>query len=294
MASYTPHKQTILITIMCIVVVGGTYIYTKGGFGALMSPQNPTTNSIVTINTVENAAPLSTSSDWRKSFFTGTSSTPTKLIATQSTAQENLSLTDSFGRDFFARYIQLKQSGLRDNQLFVADTLDTSIGKAADAAKKARVYTLSDITIQTTANPANLRIYGNAVGNIFSTYGVDGDPATVANDAFEKGDMTLLKNIDPMITAYGTITTMLKNTPVPQPLATYHLTLLNAVSGMTQIARDLRNVEGDPMQTMVSIGLYPSVQTSLIGALRSMKTYFGIVPIVFTATEAGSLFSLEI
>lgn len=291
MASYTPHKQTIFITIICVIVVGGTYVYAKGGFGAVMQSEKSAIDTVITPKTLDTTVSQATSTDWRKSFFTGTSSAPAKLTGTQNTTKENLTLTDTFGRDFFARYIQLKQSGLRDNQQFVTDSLNSSIEKATDAAKKAKVYTSSDISIQATSNATTLKVYGNTVGNIFSTYGVDGDPATVANDAFEKGDMTLLKKIDPMIAAYETIATMLKNTPVPQPLSSYHLTLVNSVSSMAQIARDLRNVEGDPMQTMVSIGLYPSVQTSLIGALKSIKNYFATASIVFTTTEPGSLFS---
>lgn len=297
MESYTSHKQTIIIAILCIIVVGGMFVYAKGGIGGLVatkSSQNSQIDGNIAVTTTRENKPISsTSTDWRRSFFTGTSTSIVKsTISTPS--NESLTLTDTFGRDFFARYIQLKQSGLRDNQQFVADTLNNSIDKAADSAKKARVYTGTDITVQPVANSENLKVYGNAVGTIFSKYGVDEDPATVANDAFEKGDMTLLKGLDPIVASYETIVAMLKNTPVPQPLSVYHLNMINAESSMAQIARDLRHVETDPMQAIVSIQQYSAAQTSLIGALRAMKAYFSLVPVSFAPTEPGSLFSLNL
>jgi hypothetical protein len=106
--------------------------------------------------------------------------------------------------------------------------------------------------------------------------------------------MTILAQLDPIIRSYENIASALKALPVPQALSVYHLELLNAVSGMASVVRDLRNVEGDPMQTMVSVGSYSTMRGNIISALKKMKSYFSIVGISFTLNEPGGIFSLNL
>ena len=286
MASYYPHKQTALIAIICVLAVGGVFVYAKRDAGTKSSGLDPVVP--VDIDTVPpNSAFSASSTDWRLSFI----DKPVPAERPGTTIEEDLTLTDQFGRDFFARYIQLRQSNLIENQSFVTDTLNQSIYSAARSAEQPRTYSISDISTIPDTTSAHIRSYGNSVGSIFSTYGVDGDPAIIANDAFEKGDMLLLAQIDPITASYQRIAQALKALPVPQPLAPYHIDLLNAVSGMEKITRDIRAVESDPMQTMVSVSTYATVQNTLIASLKSMKSYFSLTGVSFASTEAGSLFS---
>jgi hemoglobin-like flavoprotein len=290
MASYYPHKQTTLIAILCIIAVGGVFIYAKSDQPTDKTALGPTpTSSIDVTSSKKTDDTLASTTDWKLSFLEKPASSIRNTAP--SASLEDLTLTDQFGRDFFARYIQLKQSNLIENQPFVTDTLNQSIYNAARAAEQPKVFTAADISIIAEATATNIKVYGNTLGSTFSTYGVDADPAIIANDAFEKGDMNLLKQIDPIVSSYETITTQLKNTPVPQPLAPYHVDLLNAVSSMAKISRDIRGVEHDPMQTMVSVSAYTAVQNNLLTSLKSIKSYFALTGITFAPTEPGSLFS---
>lgn len=287
MASYYPHKQTVIIAIVCIVVVGAVFTYVKTIPRAPATAQQPSSTDNIAVTAPDL---LATSTDWRSSFF-GEYGTSTPKIYSQTDKRENLTLTDRFGRDFFARYIQLKQSGLIDNEQFVTDTINQSIYTAAQSAQHAKTYTLMDIVVINNTDTSHLKAYGNAIGSTISTYGVDDDPAQIANSAFDANDMTILARIEPIVKSYDTIVSVLKNIPVPQPLAIYHTDLMNAVSGMAKIATDIRYVESDPMQTMVSVSTYSSMQTKLIESLKNMKSYFSITNISFDATEPGSIFS---
>ncbi|MBP6858558.1 MAG: hypothetical protein KBC33_01865 [Candidatus Pacebacteria bacterium] len=290
MASYYPHKQTALIAILCVLAVGGVFIYAKSGQPTeKASSGSIPASSIDVVSTQKTNETSASTTDWRLSFLEKPAA-PTRT-AVPSTSLEDLTLTDQFGRDFFARYIQLKQSNLIENQPFVTDTLNQSIYNAARAAEQPKAFTVADISIIAEATATNVKEYGNAVGFTFSTYGVDADPAVIANDALEKGDMKLLMQIDPVVSSYETIATQLKGTPVPQPLAPYHVDLLNAVSGMAKISRDIRGVEHDPMQTMVSVSAYTAIQSNLLTSLKSIKSYFALAGIAFASTEPGSLFS---
>lgn len=289
MASIYPHKQTVLIMIVCAIAVGGAYMYTKQSSS---TAKTSVISPISVTNESEKPSAIATSTDWQLSFLDkSTTSTPEKTANT--VQNQELTLTDRFGRDFFARYIQLRQSNLIENQQFVTDTLNQSIYTAARGAKQPKTYSLSDLSVIPNPDSARIRAYGNSLGSIFSTYTVNADPAIIANDAFEKGDMTMLEQIDPIISAYASIASALRDLPVPQPLTTYHLNLLNAISGMEKISRDIRAIESDPMQSIVSISAYAETQSSIVAQLKSMASYFSFVGISFSPSEPGSLFSLS-
>ena len=101
MAANYPHKQTIIIGAVCIIAIAAVafYVYGKNTSDSDLSIQ-PSINN-------ENDT-LSTSTDWRKDFFTSTTTAISKLA---STSDQNgpLTLTAEMSRDFFSRYIQLKQ-----------------------------------------------------------------------------------------------------------------------------------------------------------------------------------------
>ncbi len=291
MASYYPHKQTVLITLLCIIAVGGALIYSGTIDISQKIPQKQAQIAPIDVQPKEVVADT-VPSDWRKSFINNSSPT-TALPAKKSATNEALTVTDQFGRDFFARYVRLKQDNLLDNQQLVQSVVDQSIDTAVKNSGQSITYALKDISITNDADSTSLKAYGNAIGLIFATKGVDGDPATIANTAFDKGDMTLLTGIDPMIGSYRKITADLLILPVPQPLATYHLSLVNSVSTMTGIAQDLRVVDKDPMRGMVALSIYSPTQSSIVGSLKSMQNYFTTSQISFSPAEPGALFSLK-
>lgn len=293
MASFYPHKQTLVISVISIAAVAAAWWYASAGTA---STSRRSTEAIATPQTVSTQnASLETSSstveDWRSLFIAATSTLPARTTSDSQAPQEDLTVTDKFSRDFFARFISMKQTGLIENPQFVQSSLEQSVYLAEQETETGGQYNLSDISVSSSIELSTIKMYGNSVAMTFALYAPAEDAATVANSALESGNYALLAKLDPIIASYDQIVSELKKIITPQPLAGYHLQLINSVAEMASISRALRAVEQDPIRAIVSIKNYAAAQQSIVSVLRSMKAYFVATSIVFLPSEPGSMFS---
>lgn len=288
MASYYPHKWTVIITIICALAVAGTAVYAQW-----TRPVEKQLSAVVSSPSNDTAPIVADSSSWKNQFFLAGSSTPPKTRASNSTVKEDSSpttLTDQIGRDFFAHYIDLKQSNLTTDNTAVQSVVTNTLDKAVGGASQPKLYSSTDIRVSANEDAVSIRAYGNAVGTVFSLYAPRTDAATIASSAFEKGDMKLLAQIDPIITEYKKTISAMTQLPVPAPLAEQHLALTNGLSSMLYVSQGLRLADKDPMQSMVALGTYNTAITILRGALQGMKTYFDSRNVFFSGNEQGTMF----
>ena len=289
MTKIYPHKQTIIVALICVLSVGAiaTYVFYQplGNSSQNVTIEKPTDDTSATIGT---------STDWRKQFFTQSSSS--KLILgtnglSTSTSNEPLTLTDQMSRELFARFIDLKQNNLDTNDQLVQDAINRTLDNATQNAAQPKKYSPTDLLISNQNTLDEYKKYGNAVALSLSTYMPADNAPVVAANAFDKNDLSLLAQIDPMISAYKNCINSLLKIPVPQVLAVNHLNLINSVSYMVFISQGLRNTEADPMQSMVSIGIFTATQNAMRTALLDMKNYFISNSVSFLINEPGQLFS---
>lgn len=290
MAKSYLHKQTIVIAIICVVAVGGTALY-------VYSKPAPQISQPIAVDSpkIDTNITATSSSDWKKQFFDitgGTDAITGETSATSTGSDKPLTLTDQMSRDFFARYIELKQNGLDTNTQLVQDTIDQTIANAQVASAQPQTYTRADLTISNDSSSQSIKDYGNIVGSIFLEYTPNQSPVDIASNAFDQNDMTILAQIDPVIASYKKISSLLVTTPVPQPLAEYHLDLINGINSIILVSQGLRNIEGDPAQSLISLGNYTDAQTTILNALLNIQTYFNTNNITFTSTEPGTFITL--
>ncbi|MDD5165481.1 MAG: hypothetical protein PHG25_03015 [Candidatus Pacebacteria bacterium] len=289
MAKYYPHKQTLTIAIVCILAVGATTAYTY------WQPAPPSSQNLVVQSTdsIQQDIIGTTTTDWKKQFFDVTgSNTVIKTTAGQVASDTPLTLTDKVGRDFFARYIELKQNNLDGNKQLVQGVIDQTLANAQVESADTKIYTQKDISIIDAIDAQTIHTYANTVAGIIITFGPKKNATDIAYDAFNKNDLSMLNQIDPVITAYKKISQTLIATPVPKPLVQNHLDLINSINSMVSVSQALRNIEGDPMQSIVSLSKYVTVQGNILSALLSMQDYFKLNKIAFIPTESGAFFSL--
>jgi len=265
MAKLYPHKQTVIIFIVCIAVVALMLWYsnafgTQGG-----NKQN------VTATTGSNSLSLGTSTDWQKQFF-DTSSGGVKLIAKKVdvTTDTKPTLTDQLGINYFSEYIKASQAGLEGDPDVVNSINNRFIGTLADKVKPT-TYSLKDIRISYDSSTNALVAYGKSLMSILKNIPTE-DAAEIANTAL-KDDMTLLTKIDPIIAEYKSIVTDLKNMSVPQAISSHHLAVLNSVAGVLYNAEALRNVEIDPALGIATLGVYVSTLQGISTALANMQSF---------------------
>jgi len=292
MAKYYPHRQTVIIAIACAVAIAGTVAYVHWQTPPIRANQPDIAATVPRSSHLDDTV-ASSSNDWQKQFFGTATGTSTVLggKTAQVASDTPLTLTDQLSRELFSRFIDLKQNDLDGNPQLVQDSVDQTIDDTTTASAQPKTYDMTDLAVSNQSDVGSLRAYGNAVAVILLSYMPRSDAAAIASDAFDKDDLDLLSNIDPIITAYRTTIVKLLAMPVPQALAQYHLDLVNSVSSMLFVSQGLRNIQGDPTQSIIALGTYSTAQDAFHGALLNMKNYFAITNISFSTNEPGTSFS---
>lgn len=283
-------KNTALI-LAAILLVGGSFIYAeyRNDEAKKVYDASP---AIVADTTPEVAQELDTdgdgSKDWEEVLF-GTSPTDPKskpssekpkttadLTATSST--EKLSNIDLVSREFFARYMELRQLGGSTDKASQEELAYITASKIV--LSKPAVYKENEIVTKADVSTEAIKAYGQAVGNVFKTYSIQSrNEAVIAKDSFEKEDETILKEIDPIIVSYKNIINALIKIPAPQNMAMIHLDLVNAMNEVLFVAQSFRNSDKNAVEGMQGVQYYLIASQHLadsVNAIRSFLTYSGI------------------
>ena len=282
MAILHPRKQTLFIFVIClaIVLVAGLYMYDQN-----QSKVSILNNVSISSSTEYANIPISTNTDWKKSFYdASTTNNSYKTTKNNVNKIETLTDTDQFGREFFAKYMELRQSGLTNNQDALNAAANEIIQKTAVLNQNPKTYGVSNIIVQTDYSVNALKVYAEKLISILKMF-PDESEATIALNAFEQGDLSLLKKIDPVISNYKTMLNELTKTPAPKPLAQYHLDLINGLSTQIFNAESLRTSDKDPLRGLAAVSLEVSGLKSVYTALGEMQTYFSSIGITFSAEQ---------
>jgi hypothetical protein len=118
------------------------------------------------------------------------------------------------------------------------------------------------------------------------------DPATIASNAFDKNDLSLLSQIDPIIAWYKKTISSLLAIPTPRSATQVHLDMINASSQILNVSEALRNIQGDPAQSIIAIGTYTDAQQADIISVENMSAYLNNNHVSFTTQEPGAIFAI--
>lgn len=216
----------------------------------------------------------------------------TKIVTSQE-EYANLNETEKFGRDIFAKYIELKQTGLADDPQSRAQFIEEIITSSA-YTEIPTTYTSSDIIIlnDVSANDATiLRNYVNAVGGIFLANETKvRNEAIIVREALDADEPKILDELNPLIESYKKIISSLLKTPVPQRLGVNHIFMINTVSELLFISESFKNVFSNPIIALQGIGRYPSTVQNFTESGLVIKRSFDAANISFTPTEGGYFF----
>ena len=216
-----------------------------------------------------------------------------KETAKNGIPNEKLTQTDILSRDFFARYMELNQTGLSGDAQSQSELIGQVL-KNGIVLSSPKVYTQKDMVISADESTAAIRKYGNEVGAIFKkNKNSRRDETVIANDSLEKEDPEILKEIDPIISTYKSILQSLLNTPTPQVMISMHTDLINSVSRFLFVAESLRQTDVDALKGLQGASGYMAAGESFFNALRALTTYFSSVGISYTQNEGGGMFTAQ-
>ena len=271
MAAY-PRKQTVVIFILCALAVGVIAFYVYGGF--TVTGTSSGRQSGVATAAVQN---LSTSNvDWQKQFLGAAANTSAfKATGTMVASKNDAGLTavDDLGRNFFTKYAELRQSGLTTDPQTVNDAMGQVASQAVSELSGPKVYSLKDIVIGGNSRTVT-SAYGNAVVLVFRDYMPKQNEAVVAQQAFDDNDMSELAQINPIISSYKDAISLLIKIPTPQPLAQYHVNLINGLSIALYNAESFRHVDTDPVRGLAAVGLEMVWLKDVSLAIADIQNYF--------------------
>jgi len=286
MALSYPHRQTIIIGVVCLVAIAAVAFYTQRNkaetnetLGVQASAKENTQD--VTLN--------ATSTNWQKDFFTVSTSTKSTQISKSGNATSS-TLTDTIGKDFFTQFMVLKQAGKTTDQESIKNAMDQTIAKAAASAVQPEIYSLGNIKISADTSLSAIHTYANTVGSILLTYVSRENPTEIAMDALDSQNMDELKGIDPIISGYQKTINELLLVNVPQDLTSSHVGIINGLSILLYVSQGLRHIQEDSMQSMISLGLYTTGQDTLRASLLDTQAYLQVKNVPVLSTEPGYLF----
>ena len=291
MAGNYPRKQTLFIFFICLILVLGTAIFVNG-FPSTKKQVSYKNDSNKTVVVANDNTEVSGSPEWEKSFFDEqekVSVKNTKNLEKVAPAKENLNPTDLFGRNFFTKYTELRQSGLTNNTSAVNNAVSELIGESLTGIKGPTMYTLKDIKSTTNVDTESVRQYAQNLMSILGDWMPAKNEVEILTSALESGDMEKLKEIDKIVVGYKTALNRLKATDVPETLALPHLNLINGISMQIFNAESLRNADKDPLTGLAAISLEVKSLETIALAIGKMQNIFSLAGISFVTPTSGSI-----
>jgi len=285
-----PSKQTLVILVVCVIAVGAAWLYVDAQSGASKSAPAPT---ITADDSASVSLQISTSTDWRKQFIDTSSSSSvtgsTSSKASTGSSDENLTLTDQFGREVFEKYTELKQAGLASNPSVVQATGNELANSSVFTSMAPQTYAAKDIKIIPNVDAASVRQYINLVAVIFSTAPTSNE-AEIALGSLNSGDTSGLKQIDPNIASYTQIIASLRALPVPQSLVSAHLNIVNGFSTALFSSQNLRVSDVDPVRGIIGIRTYLAAADIIHTGVEALRDAVVSLNISYSPTEPAYSF----
>jgi len=270
MALFYPHKQTSLIALVCLIVVGAA---AYSAYGSSLTSKNTAPTVSVGENTSGDAQGIiATNDDWRKAFLNAPSTTASASSGKGKTTAGDIATTstDLLGRDFFAHYIALKQANLLDNQDIVDQTTDDVVTRNFDSIQP-KSYTLADLNITSSSDAATLSSFANGVAQAIGSYSATEGEGAILQKYFDTTDPNVLKALDPAISSYKRMLSMLLSLRTPRIAANDELDLVNAVSSLEFAAESLRIADADNIRGLAGASLHVQGINLMISALGNIN-----------------------
>ncbi len=195
--------------------------------------------------------------------------------------------TELLGKDFFARYMELRQMGISGDKQSQQDAMSQSVENIL-ASSQPKTYTVANIIIDNDISKESIKNYGNSIDQIFKMYSIKSrNEAVITKDSVDRQDSKILNELDPIILSYKNILNGIIKIKAPSTISRLHLDLINSISGLIFVSELFKKSDKDPMSGIQAASNYlkyaEAFNNSYLG-IRSYLTFLGVNP-----TTDGSL-----
>ena len=292
--------KNIVFILVAILLVGGSFVFAeyrnKQAENIYVAPE-------VTSLIDRSAQDLDTDGDGMKDWeeiLVGTDPKDAKSKGSRSsssslvkdvtkTPAEKLEPIDQVSREFFARYMELRQLGISSDKLNQQDLVNKTI--ASIPSSEAKAYTSKEILVKTDISKEAVKQYGNEMASVFKKYVISSrNEGIIVKDAVQKGNPEILRELDPVIESYKNIVNGLLKIQAPMSMETLHLDLVNSINSVLFMMKLFRNTMADPLSGVQAASQYLIVQENFFDSLRAIQSYLTYLGITYQTSEPASYF----
>lgn len=276
-------KKNVLIILVAIVLVGLVFV-----FAEYRNKQVEITYKNEVTGLTKQDINSDNYVDWQRILEANDISSSTKTSDLNN--KEKLTSTDLLGRDFFAKYMELKQMGSINDKAsqeeLVGKVLESGIMLASP-----KEYSIVDIATINDDSTESIKKYANDAGYVFKTYSISSrNEAVITKEAIEKESPATLKELDPIIKSYKNILNGLLKVKAPQSMSKMHVDLVNSVSSLVFIVEKFRVSDVDPLAGVQAVARYTSTIQLFADAMNNIKSRLLSLNIKYNANEGGTFF----
>ena len=199
--------------------------------------------------------------------------------------------TDRLSREFFAKYLTIKQSGVpftaEEEEKLLAD-----FTQRYPEPRAKKIFTESDIVLAKNDDVASLRAYGNAIGTVINAHKEKEDVENeliIFERALENEDALDLQNLDGRVKRYESILAGFKTIPAPRNVMLIHLDLLNSIESIKESVDGMAGALTDSVRALSAATAYPAAIEDLTKALDDIARFFEMKQITFGKDEPGAI-----
>jgi len=270
MALLYPHRQTVLVALACLIIVGAA-AYSAYGSQLNHSADAPA----VTISDAPEPSQqemLPADTNWQKEFQGAITTSSSGTAKQGSTRQSDFATTttDQLGREFFAQYIALKQANLLSNPDVVNQATEDVVVRNFDSIQPV-TYALSDIPAVDSTDSATLSTYASGLARIIGSYSATTGEGTIVQEYLTTSDAGALSKLDPVIASYKRILSSLLSLRTPQVAASDELDLVNALSTLQFASEALRAMDSDNIRGLAGSSLHVQGINLMLSALGNIN-----------------------
>lgn len=213
-------------------------------------------------------------------------STTTLATKVNPSIESDLTDTDRFSRELFAKYVGEKQNGTyaatSDYTSFFLDYLNNN--EKGDVT----LYQNSDFKIVAETKDS-LRVYGNTLGIIVAENAkkFPGNELTIFDDAVATNDSKKLDELAGPISRYKSIRDDMLAMEVPEGILPIHAKIVNLFNIMITGIENMKLIISDPMKATSGVSLYPNASGYLVTAITELHNYFIDKGVIFNKDESG-------
>lgn len=270
--------------LIAILLVGGAFLVAeyRNKQDSKLIYTGTTLSTSTDLQNYENAI------DW-KNILLAIDKTSSSTVKDITKKPEELTPFDILGRDFFARYMELRQMGNSADKLNQQDLINQTLRNVV--LSKPKLYTSDEITVHADSSIPSIKQYGNNIAGIFKKYSINSrNEGVIARDAIQRDDSEILKELDPLIESYRNIVTAILKTPAPQTISAKHLDLLNGMNAALFVVQSFRKSGSDPIAGLQASSQYLPARQKILDAMNDIKIYLASLNITYSPSEPGNLF----